>query len=128
MMKKTILISLMVLGLSCSGDSITSPTPVVPQPTMTGAVTTFNVVPAFSFPTDYRHINYVVTTQSSRATSGCFVKVQWLDAAGVQIGFTYADTDAVIPEGESTITNQDYMHKDKSSLIKDSRVEYSLCN
>ena len=126
-MKHLALIAALTLAACDGGPS--SPTPTSPQTsaTITGAVTTINIVPAFSFPTDYRHVNYVVTTTSSKAVTGCYVEVKWLDAAGVQIGYTYASTDATIPEGVSTMTDQDYMHKDKSSLIKDSLVGYSLC-
>lgn len=120
-----------LVNLIACGDSSMSPAgPTGPtQPpalSIQGSVTSFAFVPV-SYSNDYGNINYIVTTTSNRAVNGCYVEVKWLDSVGVQVAYTYAATNYSIPRGQSTITNQDFVHKDTAKRIKNSIVEYRLC-
>lgn len=115
--------------LGCDGSSTSPSPPTPPQPPalqISGHVSRFVVVPTQSG--RFADINYEVTVMSSRATSGCFVRVNWLDGTGLQIGFTFVATDVSIPAGTSTLTNQDFEEIGVATSIRDSRVEFSLCS
>lgn len=118
------------LFLACDGGS-SSPSPTttttsIPALRISGSVTTYRFDP-LSPRSTLGNISYIVTTISNRAVTGCFVQVKWLDAAGLQVEFTFAATDVSIPAGTSTITNQDLVTVAEAQRIVNSRVEYSLC-
>ena len=113
-------------GSSPAGPSTPSAPTQPPALNIHGSVTSFAFV-LVSYSNDYGNINYMVTTSSNRAVSGCFVKVKWLDDAGMQVSYTFAATSYSIPQGTSTITDQHFMAATTAAQIKDSRVEYTLC-
>lgn len=124
------LLSLLAVSLFACGDGgstgPTTTTTTAPTLVISGDVTTYRF--ELSRPgSDFGTISYVVTTRSNYNTRGCFVRVQWLDASGVQVSFTYAATNAPIPAGESTITDQQFVEWAIARRITNSRVEYSLC-
>lgn len=127
-MKATI-IALSVLALTACDGGGTNPTPTttsIPSIQISGSVTSyrFDLVSAGS---QFGNISYIVTNRSNRAVVGCFVRVNWIDASGLQVDFTFAATDIAIPAGLSTITNQDFMEARQAARITQSRVEYSNC-
>ena len=119
---------LTALLTSCGGDSSTTPTTTttsIPAIQISGSVTTYRFDPTSSG--QFGNVSYIVTNRSNRAVVGCFVRVNWLDSSGLQVGFTFAATDAAIPAGTSTFTNQDFMATAEAVRIVNSRVEYSNC-
>jgi hypothetical protein len=112
-------------SVACDGGN-SSPTPTtasIPAIQISGSVTTYHF-DLTSSGSQFGNISYIVTNQSNREASGCWVRVNWLDRSGLQVGFSYAATDASIPAGTSTVTNQDFVNK---ARIVNSRVEYSNC-
>lgn len=109
--------------MTLSPTTTTTSTPAIQ---ISGSVTTYRF-DLSSSGSQFGNVSYIVTTRSNRAVVGCFVRVNWLDSSGLQVGFTFAATDAAIPAGTSTLTNQDFMHRDEAARIVNSRVEYSLC-
>lgn len=124
-----VLLTMLVLAVVGCGDSSTGPSAVPPPPPMlqiSGFVSQFEVVPTSSG--NFADINYEVTITSSRRTTGCFIRVNWLNANDLQIGFTFLGTDVTVPAGTSKMTNQDFEDIATARSIKDSRVEFSLCS
>ena len=122
--------TLAVISIACD-ESNTSPTttspPSPPALQISGFVSQFVIVPSPSG--NYADINYEVTVTSNRATTGCFVRVQWLNETALQVGFTYAATgDVAIPAGTSKMTDQDLDYIATAMSIRDSRVVFSLCS
>lgn len=121
-------VSLLILT-ACNNDSgPTSPTTTTTAPPaiqISGSVTTYRF--DLSASGNFGTISYIVTNQSNRAVVGCFVRVNWLDSAGLQVDFTFAAVDASIPAGTSTFTNQHFLEAAAARRIVNSRVEYSLC-
>ena len=125
----TVLATLLVLTACDGGGSSPTPLPTttsIPSIQISGSVTTFRF-DLTSPGSQFGNVSYIVTNRSNRAVVGCFVRVNWLDASGLQVDFTFAATDASIPAGTSTFTNQDFMEKNLAARIKNSRVEYSNC-
>jgi hypothetical protein len=113
--------------VACDGGN-SSPTPTttsIPAIQVSGSVTTYRFDPTSSG--QFGDVSYIVTTRSNQAVVGCWVRVNWLDSVGLQVGFTYAATDASIPAGTSTFTNQDFMASAEAARIVNSRVEYTNC-
>ena len=128
-MKATLTVLLLLALVACDGGGSSSPTPTttsIPSIQISGAVTTFRF-DLTSPGSQFGNVSYIVTNQSNRAVSGCFVRVNWLDSIGLQVDFTFAATDASIPAGTSTFTNQDFMDRSQAARIVNSRVEYSNC-
>lgn len=126
-MKTTkVLLTMLVIAVAGCGGSNTGPSETPTPLQISGFVSQFAVVPTSSG--NYADINYEVTITSNRATTGCFIKVQWLDANDLQIGFTYVGADVPVPAGTSKMTNQDFEDIVTARSIKDSRVEFSLCS
>ena len=124
----TALASLLVL-VACDGGGTptnTTTTTSAPALQLTGAVTSYRFDPIFQG-SSVGTISYIVTNQSSRAVSGCFVEVKWLDRTGLQVSFSFAATNASIPQGASTFTNQHSLDVAQANRITNSRVEYSNC-
>ncbi len=125
-------ISLLVLVFGCGDSSTsTSPTPTAPPPVMaapfqiTGHVSQFAVAPTGSG--RFANVNYEVTIVASRATTGCFIEVKWLNETGLQVGRDFVAADVAVPEGESLWTGQGFETIDISNSIRDSRVTFDLC-
>ena len=115
--------------VACDGGSTsetTTTTTSVPAVQIAGSVTTYRF-DLTSSGSQFGNISYIVTNQSNRQVSGCWVRVNWLDRSGLQVGFTYAATDASLPAATSTFTNQDFVSKNDAARVVDSRVEYSYC-
>jgi hypothetical protein len=113
--------------VACGGGttSETSTTTSAPTIQISGSVTTYRWDPQGSGA--FGDVSYIVTNRSNQAVVGCFVRVNWLDSSGLQVGFNFAATDAAIPAGTSTFTDQDFMETAEAVRIVNSRVEYSNC-
>lgn len=123
-----LLLTMLVLAVVGCGGSSTAPSPIPPSPLVlqiSGFVSQFELVPSASG--NFADINYEVTITSSRRTTGCFIRVNWLNANDLQIGFTFLGTNVTVPAGTSKMTNQDFEDIATARSIKDSRVEFSLC-
>ncbi len=126
---KRFMVALSIATLAaCGGDGGgTGPSPIPPPVlAISGFVSQFEVVPTASG--RFADINYEVTITSNIATTGCFIRVNWLNVNALQIGFTFASTNATVPAGTSKITNQDFEDIATALSIKDARVEFSLCS
>jgi len=123
------LLVIVLLGVFGCGDSTTGPSTTPPPPPVleiSGFVSQFEVVPTSSG--NFADINYEVTITSNMRTTGCFIRVNWLNATDLQIGFTFLGADVTVPAGTSKMTNQDFEDIATARSIKDSRVEFSLCS
>lgn len=122
----TVLLAL-VLGCDDSGGpSSPTTTTTAPSFSISGSVTSYRFDLSFAG-SAYGNVSYIVTNHASRAVSGCFVRVQWLDGSGLQVDYTYAATDASIPAGDSTFTDQHFMEAAQAQRITNSRVSYENC-
>ena len=125
---RTAAVFVAILILVGCGDSPTTPSAPPPPPVLqiSGFVSQFVVVPSASG--NFADINYEVTITSSRSVTGCFIEVKWLNADDLQVGRTFLAAGVAVPAGTSKMTSQDFVRIEIALSIKDSRVEFALCD